>query len=66
MYIVGSDRGLAACLDAGASFFYVLAEPVFMGKRLAGVTLHVVTHKLPQQLAAVALLQYSDGIERFF
>ena len=29
MYIVGSDRSLAACLDAGARFFYLLAEPVF-------------------------------------
>jgi len=66
MYIVGSDCGLVACLDAGACVFYLLAEPVFMRKCLAGVTLHVVTHKLSQQLAAVALLQCGDGVERFF
>ena len=65
MYIVGRDGGLAACFDAGACAFYLLAEPVFMRKCLAGVTLHVVTHKLSQQLAAVALLQCGNGVESF-
>jgi len=66
MYIAGSDRGLVACLYAGACVFYLLAEPVFMCQCLGGVTLHVVTHELPQQLATVALLQCCNGVERFF
>lgn len=53
MHVVCSDRGLAANPDAGASFFYLLAEPVFVIKGLAGVTLHVVTHN-----------QFDDALRR--